>query len=227
MGRSIALTLAREGACVAVNYRGGGEAAAHEIAELLRERGGQAIAIQADIFSRAGCQSLVEDTLRVFGRIDICIIGPGGGWHAEPVSLLDGEMALEDLHQEVAPIYFLLPSILPQMYERGWGRVIAISLLPPYASPAYAYNVAKAARTEAMLLAKEAAWAQGVTLNIIAPGPVSAIESLAEAVEQCYHGQAWKSRTAVSPQDIAEGVAFLCSEAGSFITGCVLPYSFR
>ncbi len=78
-----------------------------------------------------------------------------------------------------------------------------------------------------MRLAKGAAWEKGVTFNVIGPGPVGEIESLDSAVDQCYHGQAWENRTAATPQDIAEGVAFLCSNTGQFITGCVLPYVFR
>ena len=82
----------------------------------------------------------------------------------------------------------------------------------------------KAARTHALLLAREEAWRHGVTLNIIGPGPVPGIDSLEEAISQCDGGLAWQAREAASPQDIAEGVAFLCSEAGRFISGCVLPY---
>ena len=53
------------------------------------------------------------------------------------------------------------------------------------------------------------------------------IKTLSKAVEQCEHGPVWQKRTTTSPQDIAEGIAFLCSEAGRFITGCELPYDFR
>jgi NAD(P)-dependent dehydrogenase (short-subunit alcohol dehydrogenase family) len=135
--------------------------------------------------------------------------------------------ALEDVQHELAPIYYLMPLVLPGMYERQWGRFIAVSMAPPYNSPAYAYNVGKAARTQALSLACDAAWRNGVTLNVIGPGPVPAIESLAEALEQCEHGPAWQNRETTSPQDIAEGVVFLCSEAGRFISGGELPYLFN
>jgi NAD(P)-dependent dehydrogenase (short-subunit alcohol dehydrogenase family) len=80
---------------------------------------------------------------------------------------------------------------------------------------------------QALLLAQEQAWPNGVTINVIAPGPVPAIKSFEEAVEQCGHGTAWQTRANISPQDVAEGVAFLCSESGNYITGCVLPYLFH
>lgn len=226
MGRSIALTLAREGAAVVVNYRTG-EPQAQAIVDHIAAQGGRALAIRADVFTPDGCQHLVDATLERFERVDICIVGPGGGWHPEPVDRLDPAGALEDLQHEVAPLYYLLPRVLPGMMERGWGRVIGIALHPHLPSPAYAYNVGKAARREALLLAQPQAWDQGVTVNAIAPGPVSAIESLEEAIGQCAHGPSWRDRDNVSPQDVAEGVAFLCSEAGRFVTGCLLPYAFR
>jgi NAD(P)-dependent dehydrogenase (short-subunit alcohol dehydrogenase family) len=113
------------------------------------------------------------------------------------------------------------------MYQRQWGRLIGLATHPGKLSPAYAYNAGKAARTHALLLAQDQAWANGVTINVIAPGPVAGISTLENAIEQSQQGIAWQQRTDVSPQDIAEGIAFLCSDSGRYITGCVLPYSFQ
>jgi len=119
-----------------------------------------------------------------------------------------------------------MPLVLPEMYQRRWGRIIGIALHLGKPSPSYAYNVGKAARTQALLLAQDQAWSDGVTINVIAPGPVQAIDRIENALEQCAHRGSWLDRRNVSPQDIAEGVAFLCSDAGRFVTGCVLPYAF-
>lgn len=226
MGRSIALTLAREGANVVVNYLTSSDSAAAIVAHI-EKHGGRSFAFQADVTQQDQCKALVDATVEALGQVDICIIGPGGGWHQEPVDKLDSAAALDDAHKELAPIYHLMPLVFPGMYERKWGRLIAIALAPPYNSPAYAYNVAKAARAHALLIARDSAWAKGVTLNTIGPGPVSQIESLELAIEQCEHGPAWQNRGSTSPQDIAESVAFLCSEAGNFISGAVLPYMHR
>ena len=226
MGRSIALTLAREGAKVVINYRTSKDKA-QTIVNHLKDRKADAIAVEADVFESDGCKDLVNTTVERFGRTDICVINPGAGWHPESIDKLDSSAAIEDVQYEVAPFFHLMPLVLPQMYERKWGRIIGISLLPPYDSPAYSYNVGKAARTHAFLLARDEAWRHGVTVNVIAPGPVPAIENLTEAVEQRDHGPAWQKRSNTSPQDIAESVAYLCSNAGRFITGCVLPFSFH
>jgi 3-oxoacyl-[acyl-carrier protein] reductase len=198
MGRSIALTLAREGAIVAVNYLKSADSAAAIVAHI-EGQNGRATAFQADVTEQDSCRMLVDATVAAFGRVDICIIGPGGGWHNESVDNLDSTKALDDARKELAPIYHLMPLVLPGMYERQWGRLIAISLAPPYDSPAYAYNVAKAARTHALLIARDSAWKKNVTVNTIGPGPVAQIESL----------------------------QLLCSEAGNFISGAVLPFMYR
>ena len=226
MGRSIALTLAREGAKVVVNYRTSQEAA-ESIVDQIKIGGGTAVSVQADIFEAQGCKKLVNAAIDRFGQVDICILGPGGGWHPELIDRLELDGTMEDLQHQISPLISLLPLILPGMYERNWGRVIGIAMHPNKLSPAYAYNLGKAARLQALLLASEQAWQHEVTINIIAPGPVSDIKSLEEAIEHSEHGTRWQTRSNISPQDIAEGVVFLCSDAGKFITGCVVPYLFH
>lgn len=223
MGRSTALTLAREGAKVVVNYRSSADAAG-EIVDHIVAHGGEATAVQADVFTSEGCRGLVDAAVARFGRVDICIISPGAGWHPEGPSKVNAEAALDDARAELAPIYYLIPLVLPGMYQRNWGRVVGISLSPALDSPAYAYNVAKGARTAALKLMPRETRKHGVTVNVIAPGPVDEIGSLTAAVEQSDQGPAWQSREAVSPQDIAEGIAFLCSDAGRFISGTELVY---
>jgi NAD(P)-dependent dehydrogenase (short-subunit alcohol dehydrogenase family) len=223
MGRSIALTLAREGAKVVVNYKTSGDMA-KAIAGHIKAHGGNALALQADIQDPVECGSLVRRCIEEFCQIDICVVNPGGGWHMEPINKLKVNEALEDVRQELSPLYNLMQLVLPGMYERNWGRFIAISLEPSYSSPAYAYNVGKAARSHAVLLAAEQAWEHGVTMNIIGPGPVASIETLEEAIEQCGNSDSWKRRKKSTPQDIGEAVAFLCSDVGKFITGCVIPF---
>ena len=80
MGRSIALTLAREGANVVVNYLTSSKSAAAVVAHI-EKQGGSAFAFQADINQQDQCKALVDASVQAFGQVDICIIGPGGGWN--------------------------------------------------------------------------------------------------------------------------------------------------
>lgn len=225
MGRSIALTLAREGAKVVVNYLTSKDKA-ETIVRHIERQGEEAFAYQADVSQYDPCARLVHATIQKFGQVDICIIGPGGGWHPQSIDQLASQAALEDARRELAPIYHFMPLLLSGMYKRKWGRIVGISLLSAIPSPAYAYNSGKAARTQALLLARTDAWKHGVTINVIAPGPVQEVSSLEDAVELCDHGSKWQNRTNITPQDIAEGIVMLCSDSGRFISGCELPYMF-
>jgi 3-oxoacyl-[acyl-carrier protein] reductase len=225
MGRSIALTLVRDGYAVALNYRKNA-AAAEDIACLIHKQGGRAVTVQGDVFKQEDCQRLVEATVSAFGGLDVCVIGPGADWNPEPIAGLKPEKALRDVLQEVAPIYYLLAYALGEMRKNKRGRIIGIASNLAIPSPSYAYNAAKAARTEALKQAVSAAWKMGVTVNIIAPGPVNPFANLEDAEAFSAHTGKWDTRGGVTPQDIAEGVAFLCSDAGRYITGCVVPYMF-
>lgn len=225
MGRSIALTLARQGACTVINYLKN-EKAAEEIVGYIRENGGNAIAVQGDLFDQKDCQKLVNAAITAYGKVDICIIGPGAGWNPEGLLDLDAQKSLEDVIKEVSGVYHLLPLVLNDMQKRHWGRVIGIASNMTIPSPAYSYNVAKASRTEALLSSVKKAWELGVTVNVIAPGPVDAFSSFQEACACSCEEEAWVGRKKVTPQDIAEGVAFICSDCADYISGCILPYLF-
>ena len=222
MGRSIALTLAREGYAVALNYRKN-QKAAQDVAALIQSRGGRAAAVRGDVFKQEDCEALVKDTIAGFGGLDVCVISPGADWNPEPLTALKPKESLRDVFQEVAPIYYLLPHVLRAMEKNKGGRIIGIATNLDIPSPSYSYNAAKAARIEALKQAVSAAWKLHVTVNIIAPGPVDAFQSI-EAADTSARKTLVSGK--VTPQDIAEGVAFLCSDAGRYITGCVLPYRF-
>ena len=225
MGRSIALTLARDGFAVALNYRNN-QRAAEELAFSIQQRGGRAVMVQGDVFRQEECEALVQATVTELGRLDVCVIGPGADWNPESLTRLQPEKALRDVVQEVAPIYYLLPHALLEMQKRKQGRIIGLASNLGIPSPSYAYNTAKAARIEALKQAVDSAWKQGVTVNLIAPGPVDAFADPQTAEQFAARAEAWQTRDRVTPQDIAEGVVFLCSDAACYITGCVLPYRF-
>jgi 3-oxoacyl-[acyl-carrier protein] reductase len=224
IGRSIALTLGREGANVIVNHRNSKEEA-EKIGLAIEELGGKFAVCQADIADKDACKKLVECTKESFGNPGIVIISPGGQWDPQPIDKLDSESSLQNIVHEISPIYNLFPLVLPGMYEKGFGRIIGISILRNPPSPSYAYDVGKIARTGALFRARDEAWQNSVTVNVIAPGPIdSPIESLEDAVALARHEDIWKKRKNITQQDIAEGVLFLCSEEGRFVSGSEMNF---
>ena len=225
IGRSVALTLAQQGISVVVNYLHH-QQNAESVAEYINRQGGKALPVQGNVFDPADCSRLVETALERLGRVDICVIGPGANWNPEPLEEINPDRAFQDALQELRPIYNLLPLVLKDMQKRKTGRVVGISSNLTIPSPAYCYNAAKASRTGALLQAVNEAWKLGVTVNVVAPGPVDPFSSLEEACAFSAHGESWRNRTRVTPQDVADCVAFLCSEEARYLTGCVLPLLF-
>ncbi|MGH7329100.1 MAG: SDR family NAD(P)-dependent oxidoreductase, partial [Polyangiaceae bacterium] len=76
IGRAIATEFVREGAAVAVDYVGNSECA-DQLVQTLRAAGGKAVAIAADVSDEQQVQTLVEETVRTFGRIDILVNNAG------------------------------------------------------------------------------------------------------------------------------------------------------
>ena len=72
----------------------------------------------------------------------VCIAGPGGGWYPELIVRFDPNAALEDVHHETAPLFYLMPLVLPGMYKRKrfifgstWSTLEATCMLHHYLDP--------------------------------------------------------------------------------------------
>ncbi|HSH20687.1 MAG TPA: SDR family oxidoreductase [Draconibacterium sp.] len=227
MGRSIALTLAREGANVVINYRQN-KAHAEKIVEYINNiQKVNAIAVKADIFNDKECRELVNTTVKQFGSVDILVINPGANWNIQSIDNLNFENSLIDIKNEISPIYYFFPKVLPIMYRQKWGRIIGISMTSNPPSPSYSYNVAKQARTNALLSASLEAWKNNVTINVVSPGPVEHIDQLDKAIDLVNNNDEWINRKNISPQDIAETVIFLCSNKADYVTGTEINLSFK
>ena len=116
MGRSIALTLARQGANVVVNYRTSADSA-QAVVKHITDNGGAAVAFQADVFTADGCKQLVDASIQQFRQVDICIIGPGADWRPGPIHKIEPDPSLQDVQQELAPLFYLMPLLLPRMWS--------------------------------------------------------------------------------------------------------------
>ena len=232
IGRAIALTLAREGADVAICARRQDplDVTAAEIDAL----GRGALAVQADVATAEGAQAVVDATRERFGRIDILINNAGKG---SPKSLL--ELTDDDWYASIdlnlMSAVRVSRACVPGMREREWGRIVNISsrvgrepdeFFGPYAaSKAALINFSK---TLANAFSRD-----GVLTNCVVPGLIrgegvqEAAERSAEVtgktVEEVYEATLRKRPIPVGrlgePEDVAGLVALLVSEHGSWITG--------
>lgn len=224
-GRSIALTLARDGFSVVVNNRQD-SAAAEKVARLVRQLGGQVITVQADATKPDEVKNLVHETLKQFGRIDVCVINPGGGWDTRDLPEIDLDSFKQCLWAETGMIFAVLKYVLPVMRRQKSGRVVLISMettdLPrvPRWAP-YDYILGKSTRIFLARAIAEREKEHEITFNAVCPTAFPHLEPQV-ALDMARHGEAWNSREGTTPQDIAEAVSFLASEAGRFVTGSII-----
>jgi 3-oxoacyl-[acyl-carrier protein] reductase len=225
MGRSIALTLARDGADIAINFRRS-EKRAQATCDDVRALGRRAVALQADLSSPEECERLVQGARDALGRLDVVIASAGGPWKPQDVTEIGGNHLRRVLALEVESVYAMLRAALPGMRAQGWGRVVLVGghgaddwrFGPPEAP--LDYPLGKAARHWIARALGPRELPHGITINAVAPGPTRRFtreEALAGLRGEVEGGDG------NTPQDVAETVTWLCSGAASRISGAVIP----
>lgn len=230
IGRSIALGLAQAGARVAATARSRAELAA--LVEEITSGGGTAIAIQADLSDRSAPESIVAETERTWGAVQILVNNAGIGSSANPRPIVEFDDDFWDLTMmlNVTAPYLLTKRVLPAMIDAGWGRIINISSINAKVASEHgcAYTASKhaiAGLTKAT--AKEAA-AHGVTANAICPGVTrTAMNNLRIEYDAQRLGTTTTEIEAAAsplgrrllPEEIAPLAVFLAGEGATAING--------
>ena len=225
IARRVALDFAEEGARVAcvdlVPERAKG------IAEEIAAAGGTALALTCDIRDEASVQEMVEQTVRVFGRIDVLVNAAGGytlGRKTHEMTVADWDMVLDS---NLKGTFLCCKHVLPHMMKAGGGRIINFSSnAGRTSSPALGvhYTAAKAGVLGLTRhLAKEYA-SYKILVNTVAPGPALVernFEIMDEAARERLRQDIPLGRYA-EPQDISAVVRFLASEGARHMTGATV-----
>jgi 3-oxoacyl-[acyl-carrier protein] reductase len=247
LGRADALTLARAGADVVIadiqvesdegedveRYgalarvaRAQGlvytEATAREIQEL----GRRAAAVKCDVTDRAQVDAAVARAVEEFGSVDILVNNAGTLDHTARLEQQAPELWERDLRVNLTGAFNCAQAVWPHMVERGWGRIVNMSSV---AGTLGGFGQASYSTTKAGLigltktLALEGA-RHGITCNAIVPGIIGT-EAFGfgnpEMNERMIKRTAM--RRAGEPQEIANVIAFLCSDLASYLTGAAIP----
>jgi 3-oxoacyl-[acyl-carrier protein] reductase len=221
IGRAIAVKLSEVGATVVVNDIG---QTAEAVAEEIRATGRQSLAVLANVSLSADVTRLVETAVSTYGRVDILVNNAGIARDQLVVRMSD-----EDWDRVIAvdlkSVFLCSRGVLRHMIKQRWGRIISIASIVGVVGNRGQANYASAkagiigfTRT----IAKEVA-SRGITANAIAPGFIDT--EMTQRLEDEWKEEL-KRRIPLgylgSPQDVAEAVAFLASEAARYITGQVL-----
>jgi NAD(P)-dependent dehydrogenase (short-subunit alcohol dehydrogenase family) len=221
IGRGIALELAAAGASVIVNYRRDAEAANEVVAEC----GNGALAIQASMSDPQDVDRLADEALERFGAVDILVANAGIASRGLSVADTDPAEVVKVMTTHTFATHRLVQKLLPGMRAAERADVIAISSseLNQMKANGAPYNMAKAALEALALSLANEEIANGVRVNIVAPGLVVTdmgaklvkaklgLEDMTELDATQPLGRL------VQPSDVAEVVRFLCGAA--MVTG--------
>jgi len=235
MGRSTAFRLASEGANIILNYgtyhRTGrllddAKENAKKIAEVVKELGGEALVFQADTREPDQVKMMIDAGIEKFEAIDILVNNAGSEWLIQDIIEIEPDHWRSVLQAEIDGAFYCIKFVLPGMRERRWGRIINISMenaLNWTGGLAEDYVLGKAARTWMVKAWAKLELKHGITINAIEPGPIADM-TLEQAIDSVKDGEVWQKREKPVSHDIAELIAFLCSEKARFISGSVFVF---
>lgn len=220
LGQQDCLTLAAEG-CRVVVLDLNGEGAA-ETAREITQTGGSARGYAVDITDRPALTEVIHRAEREVGPADICV--NNAGWIYTVGQLKDTKDEDWDLNLKInlTGTYNVTKAVFPGMRERRWGRVICMAsiagLMGGFGQTAYStgkMGLIGFAKSVALEGAR-----YNVTSNVIAPGIIGPNANLSPLYERMVKRVAMQREG--QPEDIANAIAFLCSERARYITGTVL-----
>lgn len=220
IGRSTAELLGARGAAVAVHYNRGRDRA-EEVVAAISDHGGTASAVAADLTDPDAIRELHAAVEERLGAVDILVNCAGAFWTVQPFVEVSAELWERSLDLNLRAVIRLSRAVLPAMAERGWGRIVNLSSIVsltggPGETSHYA-SAKGAVETLTRSLGREYA-GEGVLVNAVAPGlidtPVHAENR--ERFERLAPGYAPLGRAGL-PHEIAEVVAFLASDAASYV----------
>ena len=227
IGRSSALTFAREGARVVVadvDVPG-----SEQTVELVEAAGGEAIAVEVDVSDRAQVAAMVRTTMERFGRLDCAHNNAGVASGGRPIAEFDDDDWDRVIGIMLTGVFLCMKREIPAMLDSGGGAIVNTASgagLIGFAGQA-AYVAAKHGVIGLTKVAALDYGAAGVRVNAICPGTartpmVDAAVAADPALAEHLVGLHPIGRIG-TPEEIAEAAVWLCTDAASFVLGAALP----
>lgn len=219
IGAAIARKLAAEGAQLALFHRSNGQAAQATV-QAIQAAGGKAAAFQADVADEAAVQSAMREVVARFGRVDV-LVNNAGIFEAEPVGKISRQSFQNQLFTNAWSVLASTQAALDHFPVSGGAIVNVSSSLAVRPEPqTVSYSASKAAVDSLTLGCAIELGARGIRVNAVAPAITRTDMTADIPVEQL------KDETRLTPlgrlaepEDIADVVAFLCSDDARWITG--------
>ena len=223
IGRAIAVSLAKQGASVAINYSGS-EDAANETKRLCEEAGVKAIIVRADVSKSEMVEAMVATVMEQFGRIDILV--NNAGITRDKLIMAMSEQDFDDVIAINLKGAFICTKLVSKiMMKQRYGRIINLSSIVGVRGNAGQANYS-ASKAGVIGITKSAAKelaSRNITVNAIAPGMIDTdmTSVLSDKVKEAMLATI-PAKKAGSPEDVAAAVSFFASKEAQYVTGQVL-----
>ena len=223
IGRAIALELAEAGITVIVNYfqrRGDAET----VVRMIENKGGSALAYQADVSDRKAVDAMFETIDEHLGRLDILVNNAGIGLRIDSITAISDETWRHTLAVNLEGAFFCLRAAIPRLKAAGHGRSVNISSGAAITGGAIGAHYAA---SKAGLLALTAKAARelardGIAVNAVLPSVIETdmLDEIARGVEAREHlRKTFPLGRFGHPEEVAQVVRFLCLESPDYLTG--------
>jgi NAD(P)-dependent dehydrogenase (short-subunit alcohol dehydrogenase family) len=225
IGEAIALALGQAGAAVALTSRKLENVV--PVADKIQAAGGQALALQAHAGVSANAETVVQQTLDKFGRVDVAVNNAGTNPHFGPILTAEESQWDKIFEVNVKGYFFLVKAVAPVMKRQGGGKIINLASVAGL-NPGPMMGVYSTSKAAVIMLTKVLALelaADNIQVNAIAPGFIRTKFSAAlwsnPQLKQILERSTPQGRIA-NPEEIAGAAVYLASDASSFTTGSVL-----
>jgi 3-oxoacyl-[acyl-carrier protein] reductase len=227
IGRAICLALAREGDVVVFNHYDPDESAAEETLELLRQQGVKAEAKKFDVSDPDQVKDFFDHVAEAYGRLDALVNNAGITWDGLLV-----RMSLDQFEKVIkvnltASFLCLQAAAKIMMKQRSGSIVNVSSVVGQIGNPGQAnYAASKAGLMGLTKSAAKELASRGIRVNAVAPGFIETAmtEAMPEKAATAMKAMIPMGRSG-QPEDVAEVVAFLCSESARYVTGQIIHVS--
>ena len=224
IGAAVARALAADGMLVAVGYAGN-ETAADAAVASIAEQSGTARAVRVDVSDPASVDTAFGEVEEAFGPVEVLVNAAGVNRDKLLVQLGEDDWQ-HTLDTDLSGPFRTTKRAMRPMIRARFGRIVQVSsIVAAVGSPGQAnYAAAKAGLVGfSRSVAREVA-SRNITVNVVEPGPIDT--AMMDALPE-QRRELLAIATAVGrlgqPEEVASLVAYLCSDAASYITGAVIP----